>query len=85
MARAHSYCCRLLHKINHIHTNTQTWLGVQQHPILSRKGVMVFSNQYPDIKELSKDRWIIFKIVDDELIVTCGNTNKKKQEAKIEE
>ena len=46
---------------------------------------MVFSNHYPDVKELSKDRWIICKIVDDELIVTSGNTNKKKQEGKMEE
>ena len=32
--------------------------------------VMVFANHYPDVKELSKDRWLICKIVDNKLIVT---------------
>ena len=30
--------------------------------------VVVFSNEKPDVKELSKDRWKIFRIRDDDLI-----------------
>ena len=30
--------------------------------------VVVFSNEKPDVKQLSKDRWKIFNIKDDDLI-----------------
>ena len=30
--------------------------------------VVVFSNEKPDVSELSKDRWKIFQIRDDDLI-----------------
>ena len=30
--------------------------------------VMVFSNSTPDVKELARDRWIIFSIENDELV-----------------
>ena len=30
--------------------------------------VVVFSNEKPDVSELSKDRWKIFRIRDDDLI-----------------
>ena len=40
--------------------------------------VVVFSNQYPDMMKLSYDRWIIFKINDQEL----ENVTEKKKNGK---
>ena len=34
--------------------------------------VVVFSNEKPDVSELSKDRWKIFRIRDDDLIDVTG-------------
>ena len=34
--------------------------------------VVVFSNEAPDVSELSKDRWKIFRIRDDDLIDVTG-------------
>ena len=35
--------------------------------------VVVFSNEKPDIKQLSKDRWKIFYIKDDDLVDATAN------------
>ena len=35
--------------------------------------VVVFSNEKPDIKQLSKDRWKIFQIRDDDLLDATDN------------
>ena len=35
---------------------------------LKFKTLVVFSNEKPDVKELSRDRWKIFRIRDDDLI-----------------
>ena len=35
--------------------------------------VVVFSNEKPDVKQLSKDRWKIFYIKDDDLVDATAN------------
>ena len=35
--------------------------------------VVVFSNEKPDVKQLSKDRWKIFYIKDDDLVDARAN------------
>ena len=35
--------------------------------------VVVFSNEKPDVKQLSKDRWKIFHIKDDDLVDATAN------------